>query len=114
MSETTTPDPVPGWMAQLTRYMALPDGQDGVTILQEEAGHLIYDDEVEALLRQIAAEQAQLRLVVLSVWEGHHCYRDSHDRKRPWSGHNGSKEECRAVRCREFKKVLDMTSEVSS
>jgi len=58
MSETTTPDPVPGWMAQLTRYMALPDGQDGVTILQEEAGHLIYDDEVEALLRQIAAEQA--------------------------------------------------------
>jgi len=113
MSETTTTDPVPGWMQQLERY-GIAIEHDLAVPFPEPDGTFIYASEVEALLRQIAAEQAQLRLVVLSVWEGHHCYRDSHDRKRPWSGHNGSKEECRAVRCREFKKVLDMTSEVSS
>ena len=59
MSETTTPDPVPGWMQQLERY-GIAIEHDLAVPFPEPDGTFIYASEVEALLRQIAADYANV------------------------------------------------------
>jgi hypothetical protein len=58
MSETTTPDPVPGWMAQLPAYVQTDEAcgeHEGMK--PDPIGAWVFYGDVLALLRQIAAQQ---------------------------------------------------------